>query len=148
MGERPAYLRAGDPEYCGRGLTDETRKFLGFPQDSFDSAPPAGWGQPENTGVSPGRVVDKNPGWVVDKKPSPTPQHSVSRDECNVGDEPDSGVAVDPKREVARVVIARPSGKSKYKNLALPLGNLKADKADAKKRRKNIAKRQVKKAGS
>lgn len=144
VGERPAYLRAGDPEFCGRGLTDETRKFLGLPQDDFGSAPPAGWGQPGKTGVSPGRVVDKSPSWVVDKNPLPAPQHSVSRDEGNAGEEPDSGVAVDPKREVAPVVGARPSGKSKYKNLALP----RADKMSAKKRRKSVAQAQVEKAGS
>lgn len=144
VGERPAYLRAGDPGFCGRGLTDETRKFLGLPQDDFGSAPPAGWGQPGKTGVSPGRVVDKSPSWVVDKKPLPAPQHSVSRDGGNAGEEPDSGVALDPKREVAPVVEARPSGKSKYKNLALP----RANKMSAKKRRKAVAQAQVEKAGS
>lgn len=138
LGERPAYLRAGDPEFCGRGLTDETRKFLGLPQDGFGSAPPAGWGQPGTTGVSPGRAVHKSADWVVDKKPSLTPQHSVSRDEGNGVEEPDSGVAVDPKRKVSPVVEARPSGKSKYKNLALPPGKKsKADKVSAKQRRRS-----------
>lgn len=149
VGERPAYLRAGDPEFCGRGLTDETRKFLGLPQDDFGSTPPAGWGQPGEIGVSPGTMSDKSRSWVVDNKPSLIPEHSVSRDEGNGGGEPDPGVAVELKRAVVHVARARPSGKSKYKNLAMPPGTKsKVVKVSAKKRRRAIAEGQIEKAGS
>lgn len=132
-GERPAYLRAGDPEFCGRGLTDETRKFLGLPQDSIDNAPPAGWGQP---GETPKGV---HPSWVIDKKPSLIPEPSLSRGEGKGGEEPDSGVSLEPRREVTPPTVGiRPSGKSKYKNLALPPSKKsKAEKVDAKARRRS-----------
>ena len=140
VGERPAYLRAGDPEFCGRGLTDETRKFLGLPQDGFGSTPPAGWGQPGEIGESPGTLLDRSRSWVVDKKPTLIPEHSVSRDEGSGGGEPDSGVAVELTREVAHVARAPPLGKSKYKNLAMPPGKKsKVVKVSAKKRRRAIA---------
>ncbi|CAM9674124.1 unnamed protein product, partial [Hapterophycus canaliculatus] len=70
MEQRPAHVRVGDPEFSGRGLTDETRKFLGLPeQKDFGDAPPAGWGQPGKTGAKPG--------WVIDKKPRRLPKDLV-----------------------------------------------------------------------
>ncbi|CAN0063614.1 unnamed protein product, partial [Ectocarpus sp. 12 AP-2014] len=65
--ERPAYLRAGTPDFSGRGLTEETRKFLGLPQDDFGDAPPAGWGKPGK--------VRPTASWVIDKKPRRLPKH-------------------------------------------------------------------------
>ncbi|CAM9644744.1 unnamed protein product [Ectocarpus fasciculatus] len=130
--QRPAYLRAGDPEFSGRGLTEETRKFLGLPQDDFGDAPPAGWGKP-------GKVVP-TASWVIDKKPRRLPKHL----------EPDAGgegrnaamtmtsaaASTDAGRKsnsapAAAEAAPSVSGKSKYKNLSLTPGG----KTSAKKKR-------------
>lgn len=126
--KRPAYLRAGDPEFSGRGLTEETRKFLGLPQDGFGDAPPAGWGKPGKVGPTAS--------WVIDKRPRKLPKHL----EPDAGDEgtdaattsatasTDSGRKSRPAAAEARPSAA---GKSKYKNLSLTPGG----KTSAKKKR-------------
>lgn len=118
MDQRPAHVRAGDPEFSGRGLTEETRTFLGLPAtEDSSNAPPAGWGKP-------GKMADP-PGWVIDTKPG-LATHNLSVDGEGGGkvDSADSGKAVEMKKhkkaKVARSYL--PSGKSKYKNITLPSG--------------------------
>lgn len=128
VGQRPAYLRDGDPEFSGRGLTDETRIFLGLPVDEFDNgnAPPAGWGKPGK--------VRGNSGWVVDKEPRNPEIVTVAGEDGNM-EGVDSGVVVDPRRKAevaASKGAVRHSPKSKYKNLALPKGKKKSTKKEKK----------------
>lgn len=113
MDQRPAHVRAGDPEFSGRGLTEETRVFLGLPATGDSSnAPPAGWGKP-------GKMADP-PGWVIDTKPGLTA--AVDGDGGGKVGSEDSGKAVEIKKEKKAEVAGgdQPSGKSKYKNLTLP----------------------------
>ncbi|CAM9606688.1 unnamed protein product [Scytosiphon promiscuus] len=145
MEQRPAYVRAGDPEFCGRGLTDETRKFLGLPElKDFGDAPPAGWGQPGKAGAKPGWVIDKKPRRLPkDLVPDATPMaEEGERRAAEKGAAAGSGGAV----EEAAAPVASSKGaassavslksKSKYKNLTLPLGT-KADKKREKKAKRS-----------
>lgn len=130
--QRPAHLRAGNPEYCGRDLTEETRKFLGLPVDDFGDASPADRDMPGKTAGSAG--------WVVDKRPSKIPESFMTGNSSVIGrvsqvdSGGDPGVAVEPRREEAAVLKeeTRPSGRSKYKNLALSSGANKIKKKTKK----------------
>lgn len=126
--KRPAYLRAGDPEFSGRGLTEETRKFLGLPQDDFGDAPPAGWGKPGKVGPTAS--------WVIDKKPRRLPKHL----EPDAGDEGTNAATTSAaaftdagRKSTPAATEATPSatGKSRYKNLSLTAGG----KTSANKKR-------------
>lgn len=136
MEKRPSYLRAGDPEFSGRGLTDETRKFLGLPADDFGDAPPAGWGKPGKMAATPVCLVDK--------KPRRLPEHLAAEggDGSDDGGDDggggggggrvetveagaDIGVAMEPTGQRApstaagrKKAPAKKYKKSKYKNLA------------------------------
>ncbi|CAM9392192.1 unnamed protein product [Ectocarpus sp. 8 AP-2014] len=129
--KRPAYLRAGDPEFSGRGLTEETRKFLGLPQDDFGDAPPAGWGKPGKVGPTAS--------WVIDKKPRRLPKHL----EPDAGDGGTNAATTSAaaytdagRKSTPAAPDATPSstGKSKYKNLSLTPGGKTS--ANEKKRAK------------
>ncbi|CAM9987632.1 unnamed protein product [Ectocarpus sp. 12 AP-2014] len=129
--ERPAYLRAGTPDFSGRGLTEETRKFLGLPQDDFGDAPPAGWGKPGK--------VRPTASWVIDKKPRRLPKH-LEPDAVNEGTNAATtsvAASTDAGRESTPAATeAAPSatGKSKYKNLSLtPVGKTSANKKERAK---------------
>lgn len=84
LDQRPSYLRFGDPEYAGRGLTEETRKILGLPMNDGDVAPPSGWGKAGNR--------DQKAGWVIDKKPDASLAATVDSNGSSGGGE--EGVAV------------------------------------------------------
>ncbi|CAM9865637.1 unnamed protein product [Pylaiella littoralis] len=148
-GERPAHLRAGDPEFRGRGLTQETRKFLGLPaEDDSSDAPPAGWGKPGEPWAKPV--------FLIDKKPRRLPEHlrSGAGGEDGGGGELETvqsgergdAASVDPAepraastktgREAAPALAGKT--KSKYKNLASPPD---ASRTSAKKGKKDKRKR-------
>lgn len=134
--QRPAYLRAGDPEFSGRGLTEETRNFLGLPQDDFGDAPPAGWGKP-------GKVVP-TASWVIDKKPRRLPKQlepdagGEGRNAAMTMTMTSAAASTDAGRKsksapAAAEATPSVSGKSKYKNLSLtPGGKTSAKKERAK----------------
>lgn len=142
MEQRPAHLRAGDPEYCGRGLTEETRTFLGLPeQTDIGEAPPAGWGQP-------GKMITKT-GWVIDKNPRRLPKHLVpdsytgdkegGREVSERGVAAASGESAErdpaPLASMDGVASSAVKSKSKYKNLALPPGPKITEERDTKVKR-------------
>lgn len=134
MENRPSYLRPGDPGFCGRDLTDETRKFLGLPANDFDSTSPAGGGEP-------GKPTE-SPGWVIDNKPGRVPQHLTVGGENIMVEKVKIGVAVDPMAKVVPAAGAHPLGKSKYKNLALPPmpeGRGGRVRKKSKKKRRSVA---------
>lgn len=117
MEQRPLHLRPGDPGYSGRGLTEETRKVLGLPQDDANTAPPSGWSKP-------GKKVEDDLGLVIDTKPGPMPTWADEKvaDSGNCFGGVDEGVAVEigAKKVGDESMVDRPAGKqAKYKNLSL-----------------------------
>lgn len=112
MDQRPSHLRLGDPEYAGRGLTEETRKVLGLPKDDSITSPPAGWSMAV-------KGKDKS-SWVIDKNPDPTllPVDKTASDDKGMG--VDVGVAVEhrSKRGRSDFDVSRQSGKNAKKTSA------------------------------
>eukprot|EP00903_Cladosiphon_okamuranus_P018079 g16638.t1 len=124
--KRPSYLRAGDPEFSGRGLTDETRKFLGLPADDVGDAPPAGWGKP-------GKVPAK-PVFLIDKKPRKLPKH-LAPEGIGYGHGAEAAEAVVRTSAAASVgkSKSKSKSKSKYKNLTLPTGASKTSSKETQR---------------
>lgn len=111
MDQRPSHLRLGDPGYAGRGLSEETRKVLGLPQDDSIIAPAAGWGMP---------VKGKNKsGWVIDKRPDSALLAVEKTASDGDGGGVDTGVAVElsSKKGPGGSDFRKLSGKSKGKSV-------------------------------